>query len=302
MKSRNTTVGIVSLLVLSTVLGFMGVVARNLTEFTLLQQVYARTLLAVVIIAPFYLQQLSPKTLLAVPRTDLLLAAGRGAIYYISVVLVSYAAIHTELFVAAALNSLPFAALFGIFLLNEKLTPMRVFSLAAAAIGVVTMQGLWQADLTFGTGELAAIASSVLFGLTYVARKWQTDKISNSQQTTVMLLAGGLSVLLLSLIAFEPHSQLFSVSNTTVIWLIVGGILNAGLLLLTNIGFANVPALVGDILLKMIFVFSFIFGYVIYDERIQAFEILGAAIIVLGTVMLSYSENKRSSRLQQTPN
>ncbi|OGI57523.1 hypothetical protein A3B85_01880 [Candidatus Nomurabacteria bacterium RIFCSPHIGHO2_02_FULL_37_13] len=103
------------------------------------------------------------------------------------------------------------------------------------------------------------------------------------------------SIIILPLIAYFHHSEIFSISGIDLIILLFAGFLSAGAFYFYLMGMEMEEASIIIPLFQLIPIFGYFLGYFILSESLNAFQILSALIIMLGIAMISIEideENK----------
>jgi drug/metabolite transporter (DMT)-like permease len=210
-------------------------------------------------------------------------------------VLYSAAALVLPASMEAIFNSLSpmFGAVFAALWLDEPLTARKVTGLVLGVAGVATMSSL--AGLAMGLSTILAIAACILapmcYGLAgvYIKRRAAGAKpmaIAGGSQ-----LLGGLALLPFVFVAPPPHSSL----SPGVIALVV-----AFALLCSGIAYIIYYRLIADIgptraltVTFLIPVFAMGWSFLLLGEAITWSMILGAAIILGGTYLVTTKGRKR---------
>jgi drug/metabolite transporter (DMT)-like permease len=144
---------------------------------------------------------------------------------------------------------------------------------------------------TFGRGALAGVASAVLFGLSAPVAKLLLPNASPWLLAGVLYLGAGLG---LSIIRAVTHHRGNSEApdrlrrgdlSRLVAICVAGGAAGPVLLLL---GLSRVSGVVGSLLLNLEAVFTMGLAVLVYRERLNRIESLGALLVIVGAVVLTY--------------
>ena len=142
----------------------------------------------------------------------------------------------------------------------------------------------------FGLGALCGTASAILFGLSAPVAKLLLPGASPWVLAGLLYLGAGLG---LSLIRLAAHAQGQTNAEPIerkdvprlVVIAIAGGAVGPVLLM---IGLTRVSGVVGSLLLNLEAVFTMGLAVVAYHERLKRLETIGALLVVVGAVVVSY--------------
>ena len=176
------------------------------------------------------------------------------------------------------------------FIKHRRTNWTLVFSAMVGFAGVATIfRPQLNTDLT---GLLFAVASSLITAMSYI----QIRALAQLKEPvwrvvfyfSVVNLAFGLG-----LAPLDSGEALFNV--TAIDWILVAGIGLCGLIaqLAVTKAFANTNLLASTILSFSVIVFGLVFGYLCFDDPIDAFSLLGTAAIIVSGVYSTMSVRKR---------
>ncbi|MDC1267526.1 DMT family transporter [Amylibacter sp.] len=199
-----------------------------------------------------------------------------------------------------ALTLIPFAQLFAFefsvplwvmlaapFLLGERLTNIRIFSILVGFIGILIVTRPWLAGLA--PGIIPAALCAIGFACSVIFTKQLTQKVS----ITCILFWLTSMQLLMAVICAGYDGDISLPSSSNFIWIIIIGI--GGLLahfcitkalqlapatVVTPIDFCRLPVIAA-------------IGYVFYNEALDIFIIGGAIIIFIANYINIWSETKK---------
>lgn len=285
--------GKLALLLLAFSYSTFGVTARLLAEhFEIYQQIYLRTLVALVLLTAVY--ALSPRPRIRIPwrqipaRDWLLLIVRVAAIGPISIGLFTKAVMLTSLGNTALIAALPFAAIWGALLFRERLRPSAIGLLILGFAGVFLIAVRDPADLfSWGEGELLALASTIFFTLGLVTRRWHTPLLGNRDLALVFLLCATPMLILVSLLVGEGVPRQFGLETAAVV-AIAGGF-SALSVYLGNLGFEAVPSFQAGNILTLECVFALLLGYMFYGEVPTLRTLGGGFLVILSVILLNRS-------------
>jgi drug/metabolite transporter (DMT)-like permease len=283
--------GVIALIALAWVFATMGVFARFLsTEFDLFEQTYLRIGLAFLIGAVIFSSQCNWRLFKNLPGRDLAIIIFRTACLYLGVVMITEAFLHTKYSNATFAASLPLLPVFGYFLLKEKIKVRTVGYILLGFVGLVIMTVEDSTQLSVGYGELMALGSLILFDLSYVTRKWQSEHLNNYETTVAMFLIGTVLLFATSVSIGEGLPTVEQFTPVTLGILFIAALFNVANLILTNYGFQNVKAAVAGNIISLESVFALGYGIVLFGEVMTGRELIGSAVILFSVFMVNRSE------------
>lgn len=292
-KRSSRTKGILSLILLSFIFAFYAVVARYLSAgFTIAQQFYIRMFLAFLLAFFSFRSYSILKKLKTIPTKDWLIIIFRTISYYlIGTVLYVLAVLNTKIGNVAVIGSLPLVAVFG-FLLGEKFTWKKLLFVLLAFLGTAIMGITNYKDLlAWNKGDLLALISVIFFSLSYVARKWQSNALTNREITTLIFFFATVLFLISSFFLKEGLPTNI-IDINFLFFFLLGAILNVAGMFLTNYGFEHVDNVLASNILTLEAVFGILLGLVFYREVPNLKEIIGSILIISSVISLNNAESK----------
>ena len=287
ITQRNKGITAILLLALFSVL--MGVVVRELSDsFTLFQQIYLRLFTAFLIGLFVFPGILNLRSLKKIPQKDWQLAAFRALIgFVVGAPLWVSGFSQAKLANAVLIDSIPMSALLGFIILKEPVSMVKFALLflsfvGAAIIAVKDFRNLGGV----GIGEILVFCSIIFFALRNVLRRFHTSSVSNAQLTQLMHLFGTVFLFGLSLLAGESFSSI-SWTARIILFTILGGALNVGILFTTNFGFSHLDAVSAGNLQLIAVVFGVVLGTILYAEVPTLREIAGGVLIVVSVITMN---------------
>jgi len=279
----DTAKGVLAIIGLTATIAMANVLARYLdTGLTVLQQVYLRVLIALVLALLIFHGSLRWKKIVKLPLKEWLLLAFRGLTgYAIGVVLITQAVTMTTIGNVTFIAALPLVPLFGMLLLGEKATWWKFMFIAGSVFGVALLATNNPSDLfAWNAGDLVAVIATVGLALNYVARKWHGPTLNNQEITTLTFVFGAGFVVLLSLAFGEGAPPLADMSWLLWLALFAAGATSLAKLFLTNYGFQNIDAVRGGNLLTLEGAWGLLFGLLFYVEVPTWHGVIGGLVIV----------------------
>jgi drug/metabolite transporter (DMT)-like permease len=169
-----------------------------------------------------------------------------------------------------------FATLFSMFILKEKVEPIKFVVIFISFAGLVLLSvGGGKASLTgIGFYELIAIAGSVITGLAVVFVK-KLHENDNSYAIFFSQCIVGFWMFLIPSGATQAKGNL----NELFLLVMVGIVAAVGQLLMTE-GYRHVNVATGSMFQLMVPVFNLLSGWLIFHEHLAPIEMVGALIIV----------------------
>jgi DME family drug/metabolite transporter len=181
---------------------------------------------------------------------------------------------------------------------HEPLTWEKIVAIVLTFAGTVFVSGLGElsrADLT-AAGFLVGLAMPALYAAWNLFGK-QVRRTYNPF-TTLTFAFGFAALCLLPLQFFTPFP--WPVSSTGLLWF-------AGLVLISSVsgfsiyfyGLGRLPASVATILAMTEIAFVAAYAYFLLDERLAPSQVVGAALVVAGVMMLSWPKGRRERQVAQ---
>ena len=183
-------------------------------------------------------------------------------------------------------------AILGFLLLHEKpsLKKIALILFAFAGVLLISVQD-YSNLLSWGTGEVLTLISTIFFSLSYIARKWQSNLLNNKELTVINFLVAFIVVFLVSLIKGDGLPT--TGWNWQLLLAVIGaGIFNIFNVFLTNYGFQKVEAVLASNILTLESAFAVILGFMFYQEIPATRELIGGLIIILGAIAMNQLEAK----------
>lgn len=295
-KTTDRSKGILSLVLLALVFASMGLFVRFLSiDLLLFQQVYFRVGAAFVFSLLFFYKSLDFSKLTQIGSKDWTIIFVRSISFYvIGVTLFTQAIILTKYSNVTFIGALPMVAILGFILLKEKVTLVKILLILLAFIGVVLVAVTDYSNLlSWGRGEILALISTFFFSLSYIARKWQSDKLNNKEITAIIFFVS--FWLLLGASLFKGDGIPSPNWNVLLVLAIIGaGIFNILNLFLTNYGFEKVNSVLASNILTLESVFAVILGFIFFKEIPNAKELIGGVMILVSVVLMNRIETEKT--------
>jgi drug/metabolite transporter (DMT)-like permease len=283
--------GILALVALAFVFATAGVFARYLGDtFMLFEQMYLRIggafLIACIILAP----TLRLRQFLTLSLRDHCILVFRALALYGGVTLFVLAVLTTTLANASFTAALPLLPIFGYIFFREKLKLKTLGWIGVGVIGIGLISLIDLQSFRFGLGELYALGCVILFDLSYVARRWHSDHLSNMESATYMFFVGAIALFITSMLAGEPLPSASDFTPWVMFFVAGAAIFNVANLYLTNYGFKNVKIAVAGNILTLETIFALLYSVLLFHEDISIREMFGGLLVILSVVMVNASE------------
>lgn len=286
MNFRNTLSeqkkGVAALIFLALVFATMGIYVRYLhADFLLYQQVYLRVFGAALIGGIVFFSSVNFRKFFTLSHRDGAVVVFRALTYGLAVVCLTLAYLTMKYSNASFITALPVVPFLGWLLLKEKFSLHKLLYVLCGlfGVGLISLHGV-DGILSGGSGVIYGLISALSFGLSYIARKWQSDTLNDKESAILILLIEGIAVLVASFFAGEsvPLASAFSVQAIGVI--AIASIANIACLVLINYGFVRVSASVAGNMLMLEPFFAVLFSIFLYQEIPVARELVGGGLIV----------------------
>ncbi|MBI5452270.1 DMT family transporter [Candidatus Gottesmanbacteria bacterium] len=288
-KFSERTKGVLALVILAAVYGGVGVVTRYLNQyFPILQQLYLRLFIALILGLILFRKKLSLARLTKISGKEWLLILSRtfGTFVIASPLWVAGANI-AKLANVGFIDSLPLTAAISLILGLEKFTAKKGLLVLLSFIGVVILSVKDFGNFSsFGLGEFLILLSGFFFAYRNFSRRWHS-KLLNDAEITMLMLALGLLMVFLTSIFLGEKAAVSSWNGELLFMLIIGGSIMIANIFLTNYGFARVSPVLGNNVVNMEAAFAILFGFLFYGEVMNLRELLGGLLIVASVVRMN---------------
>jgi drug/metabolite transporter (DMT)-like permease len=286
-----TKKGVISLVILAFVFATMGVFARFLsTSFGLFEQTYLRIGIAFILGIVLFYKKINFKKVLNLPKKDVFVLIFRSISLYLGVVLFTEAILHAKYSNAAFISTLPLLPVFGYLFLKEHLKLRTILYIVIGFVGALLISFVDLSTFQFGYGELMALASIIAFDLSYIARRWHSDYLTNMESAVFMFFTGAVFLFITSLCIGEALPNLNQLTLGVMGALLGGAIFNLANLYLTNYGFSRTKVGVAGNILTLESIFALLYSLFLFKETPALREIVGCILILLSVYMVNRSE------------
>lgn len=292
-KFSEKTKGALALGILSVIYGGVGVVTRSLNlHFPILQQIYLRLFIAIILGFLLFRKQVHPEKFFKISVKEWLLIFSRViAMFLLASPLWIAGANITKLANVSFIDSLPLTATISILLGLEKITAKKGLLILLSFLGIVILSVKDFSNLTsIGWGELLVLMSGFFFAYRNFSRIWHTKLLNDAEITQLMLVLGFILVFIASFITGEKQI-LFKLTWELFFMLIIGGGIIIANIYFINYGFKRISPVFGNSILNMEVVFALLFGYIFYREVMNLQELLGGILIIVSVVKMNQMKN-----------
>ena len=294
MKLSRHSEGVGALVLLAFVFASMGLFARYLsTGFLLFQQVYLRMLAAFVVGYIVFRRHIDLSKVRKLTQKDWTIIILRAVSYSLfGIILFTQAIITTKYSNVSFISSLPMTAVLGFILLREKFSFKKLCFVLFALIGVLFISVKDYSNVfDWGRGEVLTLISTVFFSLSYIARKWQSELLTNRELTVINFFVAFLVVFIVSIVKGDGL-PIVGWHWGLVLAVIGAGIFNIINVFLTNYGFQKVEAVLASNILTLEAFFAVILGFVFYREVPLTKELIGGLVIIASVIGMNKLEAK----------
>ncbi len=293
LQIQNKQKGILSLIILSLLFASMGIFARYLVVFSVLQQVYLRVGVALLLGYIIFHKDISFSKIKRIQTREWILLFLRSLFLYgLAVTFLTVAFIFAKYGNTTFIGSMPFTAFFGIILLKERFSLGKTLFiilafLGAALIGVRSFSDIF----LWGKGETFALISTVCFSLSYIARRWHSSLL-NDKEITLLIFFISVVILFLTSIIAGQGLPVKGWSPFLLLIVVLAGFFNIFTLYLTNYGFKRVETVLASNILALESVFGVIIGFLFYAEVLSVKEFIGGIAILVSVIGMNYLHRK----------
>ncbi len=290
----------------SVIWGFLGLCIRALSDAGLssLQMFELRCIICTVVIGAIIL--IKDKNLFKISKRDVKLLVLIGIVKIAADTCYFQAQLMVDLSLAAVLeNTEPyFVAIMSYFIFRERLSSMQKLSLVVAFAGCVLVSGiLGGVDATNPLGILVGLISGITFAIYTVGVK---DAVKRGCDSSTILFYIFLVCSICTFPFCEPVSMFeisFSGTDVMVNILLLGIVFTLIPYYMHALCLKDLSATTSSVVLFLEVVTCAIVGYFFYGEVLDAFNIIGMALVFIGIVMINRPsdadtayDDRRSSR------
>ncbi|SPF78315.1 DMT family transporter [Pseudoprimorskyibacter insulae] len=224
------------------------------------------------------------------------LAAGRGAVHTLGVVLWFYAMTRLPMAEVTAMNYMTpvYVSLLAVVFLGERLAIRRILAMLAALIGVLII--LRPGFRTLDGGHFAMLGTALFFSVSYLLAKIQSGELPASM--VVALLSITVSV------GLAPMAVMDWVAPNLWDLVLLAGIAcfaTAGHFTMTK-AFASAPVTVTQPITFLQLIWSVGIGAVFFHEAIDYWVILGGIVILSAATFIAWRESVLNRKIMPPMN
>lgn len=288
----NQNKGVVALVILAFNFGLIAVIVRYLNfSLPLFQQLYLTAVTATLFGLIMFYKKIDFKKLKKIPRKDWEILLFRSlAGYVVGTALYRHSITLTKIANVAFLQSIPFVAILGFILFGEKITGKKVFYILIAFVGIILVSVKDFSSLhNFGKGEFYTLIAAFIFGLSFLSRRWMSDKLNDQEIALIIFAIGFVFTFFISFTLIKDYGSInWTVSLVLAVLLI--GFINIVNLYLINFGFANVPPVLTSNILTLEALFGLILALIFYKEIPTLKELIGGVVIITSVIQMNRLE------------
>ena len=290
MNLSNKQKGILALVGLAFTYASFGFFTRYLSvSFGFFQQLYLRILAGLIIGFLIFGKNFNFSKLRKITLKEWLILIFRGTAYYLlGAALFNKAVLLTKISTVALIGSIPMTAILGFLILKEKLTAEKIIYIFLSFIGALIISVNSFTNFSWGLGEIMAFISCFFVALSITFRRYQTKLLNNVEITQIMLSVAFISIFTASLLAKESLLINWSVSSIVVI--LIAGLMNVLMIWFTNYGFENVKTSIAANILTLEMFFAVLIGLLLYREIPGTKELIGGVLILFSVIEMNKLE------------
>ncbi|PID32767.1 hypothetical protein CR956_00755 [Candidatus Saccharibacteria bacterium] len=280
---------------LALIYGLTAIMARYFSqEVGIFESWYIRLAISAVLMLMLFHRKIDFKKFRRIGKKDWSLLVFRAlAASLLGTLLCTLSTCYTSIGAVAAMQVVPMTAIFGVIILGEKLNRRNTALIALAFVGALMVVMRSTSDIGFGLGELLSLASAALFSLTFVLRKLQTNLLNDMELAFVATIVAFLGNYLFASVFEQAWLVDTSQFTPTLMLLFIGGGLASALTwTLSNYGLSQVRATTASVILNLELVFGAFMGYLLYKEILSPLQFVGATIILIAVIGMSYLETQ----------
>jgi len=191
---------------------------------------------------------------------------------------------------AIILGTIPiWVAIFSHLFSIEKMTRLKTIGVALAFTGVVVIISGGEKSVSFGSesflGDVLIVVAAIVFGIYSIFSKTYLNSYTPLQFSGIMIAIGAFSLTAIAV------PEMFSTDWAGISAIAYGGVVYSGALsiglayLIWNNGLARVGTVRTSAYQNLVPVLGLIFGVIILNEQLNAFQYSGSAIVVAGIIL-----------------
>ncbi len=289
-KEKSTYIQFISAMV---IVGTIGVFRRNIPVSSAFLA-FTRGLLGSLSLGAF-VKLRGKKVFHGIERRKLLLLAINGAMIGVNWIFLFEAFRYTTVAVATLCYYLQptLLILASPLFFKEKLTGRKMFFALTAFLGMILVSGIFSSGMTETDnfkGVLFGLAAALLYTAAVIGNKKVTGV--DPFEKTIIQLASAAIVLIPYILLTENVAEI-SLSGTTLVLILIVGIIHTGLVYLLYFGsMEHLSAQAVAILSYIDPVVAILASGIFLNERLTILEIIGA-VLIIGSAILSERENNK---------
>lgn len=289
----NRLKGFLALLACAIIFASFSVLVRVLsTEMGLYQQIGLRNVLALMVAIGVVVT--TKQTFISLKNVPVHLNLLYMASFPVSVVFYNLAVLDTKIVTAIFglyVGSLISSLFFGIVVFKEKVTNLKLLSLALVSLGLISYTYPFNLSL-LSRGFYLALVSGFFDACANGFRKYLGGKVDRFVLVALQMIGGVVVAVTLGTL----FNQLSLPTLSLAAWAISAlfGLLLVAISYLTLIGFQNFDLNLGTVVLSSELFFGSLFAFLFYQEQSSFTEILGGTLIIVATVVANWTIQKES--------
>ena len=251
--------------------------------------VWMRFLIAIIVLMGVVLYQHKS---LKVNRKDLLLLIGVGVLgHTISIVTQEYGTMYSTAQMGSVITSATpaFMLIFAVWLLKEKMTLRKIFSIILATIGVILIAGVDNVDTSKQLGALFSTIAALTWGLMSVMLKLVPSRYSPLIVNIYAVITAIVCLTPLNLPTVEqlPWDKILNSPEVIFSVIYMGAISTSIAFLLWNKGLLLMDAGSSGLFFFFQPVVGTLLGWLILDEQVTLSFWIGSALVFIGVFLVT---------------
>ncbi len=280
------------------IFGPFEVISKLVTGIDAIQLNFLRFLIGGLALLPFAIQDIRRRQVVIRPQ-DFLYMIALGILYIpISMVFLQVAIQNTSASLSTfVFSSNPiFIAIFAAWLLDEQPNRFVIIAIALEIFGLLFISNPF--DDKFDIYFLHLCFAAITFAFYNVLMRKTTGKFGNLAAFTIVVICGTVSLGLFLPVAGIPWIRGISVEN--ILPLLYLGILGSGITFVSYYkGMELTSTNVGSIVFFFKPILGTIYAILILDERMTTGFVIGASLIILGSVLMIYGKERAAPMLHK---
>ena len=251
------------------------------TDLSAAQSAFIRYLFGTLMLAPVFLQLFRRE----VRVNSMRMIVTRGVAHALAVILWFFAMARIPMAEVTAIGYLTpvIVTVAAAVFLGERLQTRRMIAIVVGFIGVLVI--LRPGFQSLSIGQLAQLATTPLFALSFILTKKLTETDSNTVIVAVLSLVCTLTLAVPAALSWSPVSL-----REYVLLFLTAGFATLGHFTLTH-AFRSAPIAALQPVTYLQLIWATLLGVLLFDDGIDFYVVLGGAILVISTSYIAHRES-----------